>query len=165
MNNNMNPIDEFSNNIINESHLSNEILKLNEVSFFKDFVSKEQNKIYQENNIKTDLLKPKKFTNTLNLTKMFTAMTAFVVTVAVVVVVLSANARIIKYIFGDDYLSYDIMVTDINEEELFISVSNSYYEEKRIAKEGRNTGFFDKLIPNTYYTLKVEGTRDRKSVV
>ena len=160
MNNNMNPIDEFSNNIINESHLSNEILKLNEVSFFKDFVSKEQNKTYQENNIKTDLLKPKKFTNTLNLTKMFTAMTAFVVTVAVVVVALSANARIIKYIFGDDYLSYDIMVTDINEEELFISVSNSYYEEKRIAKEGRNTGFFDKLIPNTYYTLKVEGTSE-----
>lgn len=160
MNNNNILLDEFSNNINNESHLANEIFSYKENSKFKDFVSNEYSVNLEENKSIKRSLKSKKSINFFNVAKMFAVVTTFVVTVAVIAVVLSASAKIVNYIFGDDYLSYDILIEEIGEEELYISVSNAYYEEKRIAIEGRNSGFFEDLKPNTYYTLKVEGTSE-----
>ncbi|MDD5183416.1 MAG: hypothetical protein PHU02_04525, partial [Bacilli bacterium] len=159
MSNNMNPIDEFSYNSFNEMNSTNEIVKLNEVPRFNDFSSKEYKRIQDETNNPTKVIRTNKPLNIMNIAKMFSVVTAFVVTV-VVVTALSASGRIIKYLYGDDYLSYDIVVNDIGEEQLFISISNSYYEEKRVAREGRNSGFFNNLTPNTYYDLKIEGTSE-----
>lgn len=158
MNNNNNPHDEFTNIANNENNFQNEIYNYGENLSFNDFTS-EEIVLKQEDNINESyVVKPKKLIDFLNMTKMFTVVSAFVVTVAVVAIVLSASSKIVSYLFGDDYLSYEILISDINEEEIFISVSNAYFEEKRIAKEGLNTGFFENLKPNTYYYLKVEGT-------
>lgn len=159
MSNNMNPIDEFSYNSFNEMNSTNEIVKLNEVPRFNDFSSKEYKRIQDETNNPKKVIRTNKPLNIMNIAKMFSVVTAFAVTV-VVVTALSASGRIIKYLYGDDYLSYDIVVNDIGEEQLFISISNSYYEEKRVAREGRNSGFFNNLTPNTYYDLKIEGTSE-----